>query len=127
MTQDSRLSSQGQRDRSEKICTKAEASQRRSLKVTTYPSPQRSKWESSSGLRESPLDKWLRESLSEVDWGSVGTPNQTTDRDQDKKSRLNEVRLKAQLYRVYRVYIGRGPKRNGLCENGNRERVSSSK
>jgi len=29
--------------------------------------------------------------------GSVGMPNQTTDRDQDKKSRLNEVRLKAQL------------------------------
>src|SRR5712671_6692262 len=111
MTQDGRLSLQGQQDRSKKICmkaeasqrqrrrrvsdkgggesatkaeasqrqrrrrvsdkgggesaTKAEASQRRSLKVTTYPSPQRSKWESSSGfLRESPLDKCLRESLS---------------------------------------------------------------
>ena len=50
--------------------------------------------------------------------GTVGlweTPNQTTDGDQDNKSRFNEVRLEAQLYRVYRVYIGEGPKRNGLC------------
>jgi len=34
-------------------------------------------------------------------------PNQTTDGDQDNKSRLNEVRLKAQLYRYYRSYIGK--------------------
>ena len=34
---------------------------------------------------------------------------------QDNKSRLNEVRLKAQLNRYYRVYIGKGPKRNGPC------------
>jgi len=67
-------------------------------------------------LRESPLDKWLRESLSEKGTGVCGkTPNQTTDGDQDKKSRLNEVRLKAQLYRCYRVYIGKGPRREGLC------------
>src|SRR5712672_2586499 len=80
MTQDSRLSLQGQQDRSKKICTKAEASQRRSLKVTTYPSPQRSKWESSSGLRESPFDKCLRESLSGKEPGGLWeTPNQTTD------------------------------------------------
>src|SRR5712672_1410856 len=60
-------------------------------------------------IRESPLDKCLRESLSEVDKGLWETPNQTTDRDQDQKSRLNEVRLKAQLYQVYRVYIGQRP------------------
>ena len=41
------------------------------------------------------------------------TPNQTTDGDQDNKSRLNEVRLKAQLYRCYRVYIGRQPYQKG--------------
>jgi len=68
-------------------------------------------------LRESPFDKCLRESLSEVD-GLWETPNQTTDSDQDKKSRFNEVRLKAQLYRVYRVYIGKGPMRSGLCISG---------
>ena len=51
MTQDGRLSLQGQQDRSKKICTKAEASQRRSLKVTTYPSPQRSKVGESSGYK----------------------------------------------------------------------------
>ena len=45
-------------------------------------------------LRESPLDKWLRESLSEVDKGLWETPNQTTDHEQDNKSRFNEVRLK---------------------------------
>jgi len=37
-------------------------------------------------LRESPFDKCLRESLSGKT-RSVGTPNQTTDRDQDNKSR----------------------------------------
>ena len=42
-----------------------------------------------------------------MDKGLWETPNQTTDSGQDKKSRFNEVRLKAQLYRVYRVYIGK--------------------
>ena len=51
MTQDGRLSLQGQRDRSKKNCTKAKASQRRSLKVTTYPSPQRSKVGEFSGYK----------------------------------------------------------------------------
>jgi len=60
-------------------------------------------------LRESPLDKCLRESLSGVDKGLWETPNQTTDSGQDKKSRFNKVRTKAQLYRVYRVYIGKRP------------------
>ena len=67
-------------------------------------------------LRESPLDKCFeRIALRKGTGGLWETPNQTTDRDQDKKSRLNEVRLKAQLYRVYRVYIGEGPKRDGPC------------
>jgi len=61
-------------------------------------------------IRESPFDKWLRESLSGKELGVCGkTPNQTTDSDQDKKSRLNKVRLKAQLYWSYRVYIGQRP------------------
>src|SRR5712672_4484606 len=116
MTQDSRLSLQGQQDRSKKICTKAEASQRRSLKVTTYPSLQRSKWESSSGYKGIALRQvFERIALRKGTRGLWETPNQTTDRDQDNKSRLNEVRLKAQLYRVYRVYIGEGPKRGGPC------------
>jgi len=80
-----------------------------------YPSPQRSKVGEFSGLRESPFDKCLRESLSEVDKGLWETPNQTTDSEQDKKSRFNKVRLKAQLYRVYRVYIGKSPKQGGPC------------
>ena len=58
--------------------------------VTTYPSPQRIKMgESLIVIRESPFDKCLRESLSEVDKGLWETPNQTTDSDQDKASRLN--------------------------------------
>src|SRR5712672_1809325 len=114
MTQDSRLSLQGQQDRSKKICTKAEASQRRSLKVTTYPSPQRSKWESSSGFKGIALRQvFERIALRKGIGGLWETPNQTTDGDQDQESRLNEVRLKAQLYRVYRVYIGRRPYQKG--------------
>ena len=65
--------------------------------------------------RESPFDKCLKESPSGMDKGLWETPNQTTDSDPDKESRFNEVRLKAQLYRVYRVYIGKGPKQNGPC------------
>ena len=61
-------------------------------------------------LRELPLDKCLRELLSGMDKGLWETPNQTTDSEQDNESRFNEVRLKAQLYQVYRVYIGKGPK-----------------
>src|SRR5712671_2708245 len=116
MTQDGRLSLQGQRDRGEKDCTKAKASQRRSLKVTTYPSPQRSKVGEFSGYKGIALRQvFERIALRKGTEGLWETPNQTTDRDQDNKSRLNEVRLKAQLYRVYRVYIGEGPKRNGPC------------
>src|SRR5712671_4272918 len=56
VTQDCRLSSQGQRDRSEKNCTKAEASQQRSLKVTRTLLRREARWESSMVIRESPLD-----------------------------------------------------------------------
>ena len=55
-------------------------------------------------MRELPSGKCLRESLSGMDKGLWETPNQTTDSEQDK-SRFNEVRLKAQLYWYYRVFI----------------------
>src|SRR5712671_4458488 len=116
MTQDGRLSLQGQRDRSKKNCTKAKASQRRSLKVTTYPSPQRSKVGEFSGYKGIALRQvFERIALRKGTGGLWETPNQTTDRDQDKESRLNEVRLKAQLFRYYKSYIGKGPKQNGPC------------
>ena len=60
-------------------------------------------------LRESPFDKCLKESPSGVDKGLWEMPNQTTDSEQDNESRFNEVRLKAQLYRGYKVYIGQRP------------------
>jgi len=67
-------------------------------------------------IRESPLDKCLRESLSGKEPRVCGkrptrllTEIKTTSQD------LNEVRLKAQLYRVYRVYIGQRPYERGPC------------
>jgi len=66
-------------------------------------------------IRESPLDKCWKESPSKVDKGLWEMPNQTTDSEQDNESDSTKSGLKPKLYRVYRVYIGEGPKRNGPC------------
>jgi len=116
MTQDGRLSLQGQRDRSKKICTKAEASQRRSLKVTRTLLRREASGSLRRSLRESPLDKWLRESLSGKEpWGLWECPTRLLTGDRDQSQDLTKSGLRPNVP-ILQVLYRQSPKRGGLCD-----------